>query len=228
MPSVNVIHVKGGSDLALLTTLPMCTTVRDVLDRFDMSHNYLFYVGTTAMSLDTVLYTIREKEALSLSAIEAQDRTPPRKMLHIARNEEEDEEQEEQEEEEEGRKKKTKKRTRAKTTTTTKQDLKRMDYTTEASRWIVRTVKNMGRDVVPFEIPMPTKQGTFNIAVPIHVSLLDHYEGVLDQTLLTSPCFLNWHLYIIPCGESEEEQHEEYRKVMTAHESKDLKNYLRQ
>lgn len=235
VPRVTAIHVEDGNDLTLTKAMPMCTTMRDILNQFDLSHDYFLYVDGMVASLDTLFFAVQDAKTILLveenspkPKPKAKPKSKPKKAPRSedAKGASGDEEDAYGEDEEKNRKHK---RTRVKTTTATKEDLKRMDFTTDASRWIVRTMKNMGTDVEPFEVKFTTKQGMYCICVPIHVSAVERYKDVLiPQENLTRPCYLMWHLFILECGTDEEEQHERFNELMAAYREDRLKNYLEQ
>lgn len=227
VPRVTAIHVEHGKALALTKAMPICTTIRDILNQFDLSHDYSLYVDGMVASLDTLFFAVQDaKKILLVEENPPKNKAKPKpKPKKAPRSEDEDAEGAFGEEEEERKPK----RTRIKTTTATKEDLRRLDFTSAACRWIVRTVKNMDTSVEPFEVKFTTKQGMYCICVPIHVSALERYKDVLiPQENLTRPCYLNWHLFILECGTEEEEQHERFNELMAAHREDRLKNYLEQ
>jgi len=59
----------------------------------------------------------------------------------------------------------------------------------------------------PFKVYTPARDGRYFVVVPVHTKHAAELTGagVLEQ-YITAPCYLYWHLVMVPCGNTLESQ----------------------
>lgn len=147
--------------------------------------------------------------------------------MQIIREEQEKEDEEEDVEEEEEEEEKPKRR-RTHTTAATIKDLRALGFKAEYQKSIIRIVKESKPNVKPFTIGGPNARGTYFVVVPLtidqsHVFLSSMIIAGLDEHLMTQPCFLDYRLVLVSCGNSLQEQNRMCAHLLAAARSK---NYL--
>jgi hypothetical protein len=119
-------------------------------------------------------------------------------------------------------------RIRKQTATLTKMDMKRLAFTQQQQRLILKTVKKMPMPKQPF-IPddIPTKDGINYIVVPVHLAYKDALrEAGVPMEYVTAPCYLHWMLVLVPCGTDEDYYKVVYQHMVDTYRAKDTPDFF--